>query len=353
MDPTTFRLFQGASSADNGATDIAVAVGVTPFIEAYEWTNTGGFGTKYSNPSTLPAGGANAVAFSPSGNDIAVAHNNSPDISVYPWSSSGFGTKYSNPSTTPAGDANDVSWHSTGNDLAVAHNNSPYLSVYPFTSGTGFGTKYTDSSIPTGNMEGITFNPDGDYLIAAGGGAPYWLLCWNFTSGTGVGSRLTNVTTPAGGNYTDLAMSHDGNNFVGTFFNTPFVQAYTFDAPSNPWFTTLSNPSSLPPNHGWGATFSPDDSVIVVGHYDSPFISAYAFTGSSWGTKYSNPSSLPANRNRPVFTADGSAIITADVSSPYLEAWAWDNTSGFGTKYSNPSTLPAGGAYNVAIKPIL
>ena len=35
-------------------------------------------------------------------NHIAVAHDTTPYISVYPWSS-GFGTKYTNPATLPTG----------------------------------------------------------------------------------------------------------------------------------------------------------------------------------------------------------------------------------------------------------
>ena len=37
----------------------------------------------------------------PTAKYIAVAHSNSPYITAYPWSSSGFGTKFSNPGTLP------------------------------------------------------------------------------------------------------------------------------------------------------------------------------------------------------------------------------------------------------------
>ena len=76
--------------------DIAIAHQGTPFISVYPWSS--GFGTKYADPSTAVAGDGRSVAFSPSGNDIAIAHNDAPNISVYPWSS-GFGTKYANPAT--------------------------------------------------------------------------------------------------------------------------------------------------------------------------------------------------------------------------------------------------------------
>jgi hypothetical protein len=42
------------------------------------------------------------VAFSPTGADIAIVSDNSPYIFAYPWSSE-FGTKYSNPATLPTG----------------------------------------------------------------------------------------------------------------------------------------------------------------------------------------------------------------------------------------------------------
>ena len=41
---------------------LAVAGRTTPFVEAYPWSSSG-FGTKYSNPATLPAGNGDSVAF--------------------------------------------------------------------------------------------------------------------------------------------------------------------------------------------------------------------------------------------------------------------------------------------------
>ena len=43
---------------------------------------------------------------------IAVAHDNSPFISTYPWSA-GFGTKYANPATLPTGTGNGVAFFGT------------------------------------------------------------------------------------------------------------------------------------------------------------------------------------------------------------------------------------------------
>jgi hypothetical protein len=89
-----------AFSPDGSA--IAVAHGTTPFITAYPWSSSG-FGTKFANPATLPAGGGLGVSFSLNGSALAVAHSTTPFVTAYPWSGSGFGTKYANPSTLPTG----------------------------------------------------------------------------------------------------------------------------------------------------------------------------------------------------------------------------------------------------------
>ena len=105
------------------------------------------------------AAGAGGVAPSPGpySGDIAVAHDTTPYISVYPWSS-GFGTKYANPTTLPAGTGRGVAFSPDGADIAVAHRTLPFISVYSWSS--GFGTKYADpATLPTGNSNGVAFSP--------------------------------------------------------------------------------------------------------------------------------------------------------------------------------------------------
>jgi hypothetical protein len=43
--------------------NIAIAHSITPYISVYPWSS--GFGTKYSDPATLPTGTGRSVAFSP------------------------------------------------------------------------------------------------------------------------------------------------------------------------------------------------------------------------------------------------------------------------------------------------
>ena len=227
--------------------DIAVAHSTTPFISAYPWTAGTGFGAKYSNPATLPAGTGNGVAFTSAGTDIAVAHNTTPFISAYPWTAgTGFGAKYSNPATLPAGTGIGVAFTSAGTDIAVAHVTTPFISAYPWTAGTGFGAKYSDpATLPAGTGNGVAF-------------------------------------TSAG---TDIAVAHP---------TTPFISAYPWTAGTG-FGAKYSNPATLPAGTGIDVAFTSAGTDIAVAHVTTPFISAYPWTaGTGFGAKYSDPATLPA-----------------------------------------------------------
>ena len=79
-----------------------------PRVSVYAWSSSG-FGSKYSDPSTLPVGHGVGVKFNPDGDVILVAEGThiSPHVKAYVWNN-GFGSKYSDPSTSPTSDANDV-----------------------------------------------------------------------------------------------------------------------------------------------------------------------------------------------------------------------------------------------------
>ena len=56
----------------------------------------------------------NKAAFSPSGNEIAIAHDGGAGVSAYAWSAgSGFGAKYSDPAVLPSGGGIDVNFTGT------------------------------------------------------------------------------------------------------------------------------------------------------------------------------------------------------------------------------------------------
>jgi len=118
------------------------------------WAWSSGFGTKQSAPSSYPQGPVNAVKFSPNGEYIAVASNVSPDIHVWPWSSSGFGSPYANPSTLPGYDQYDCAWTTDSAALVSCGLVSPFVHAWAFDN--GFGSKYSNpSTLPQTSGRGV------------------------------------------------------------------------------------------------------------------------------------------------------------------------------------------------------
>ena len=175
--PHGLRAAAGAKAGYSG--DIAVAAGSSSYIYVYPFNSGTGFGTKYSDPSTLPNGSGNGIAFSPNRNVVVVANNANPCINAYPWTSgTGFGTRYSDPATLPSGNVINppngygVAFSPSGNDLVLAANKSPYIWAYPWSS--GFGTQYSDpSTVVSGVGNSVAFTPSGTRVALAHRGSPY------------------------------------------------------------------------------------------------------------------------------------------------------------------------------------
>ncbi len=133
---------------------IACAHEVSPYISVFPWTSPG-FGTKYANPASLPSGNCNDVVFNNAGTVLAVAVAVSPYVEAYAWSA-GFGSKFSNPSTLPTGAGSGIDFSPSDNAIAVAHSTSPYVTAYAWNG--GFGAKYSDpSTLPAGNASYVKF----------------------------------------------------------------------------------------------------------------------------------------------------------------------------------------------------
>jgi|688.fasta_scaffold91250_2 hypothetical protein len=165
-DPATLPTGAGRS-VEFSDSQIAVAHNNSPYVSVYPFSTAGGFGTKWANPVTLPTGNAYDVSWYNLGSEaIAVAHDNSPYVSVYPFSTgSGFGSKYADPVTLPTGSGRSVDFTdgvaSGVRSLAVGHDTSPYVSVYPFSLVSGIGTKSADfTTLPAGNVLGVKFSPN-------------------------------------------------------------------------------------------------------------------------------------------------------------------------------------------------
>src|SRR5690606_38423399 len=98
---------------------------------------------------------------------LAVAHRNSPNITIYKRSGNTF-TKLSNPSLLPPDSATSCAFDPTGTYLAVGYSNFSHFALYRRN-----GDTFTRSTLPTSNPRGFAFDPTGTYLAVAHSDSPY------------------------------------------------------------------------------------------------------------------------------------------------------------------------------------
>jgi hypothetical protein len=235
-------------------------VGVaSPYVRVVEWNNISGVGQLFSSPSILPSSSANCVTWNKSGSCIAVAHNRSgvsTNISVYSWidqprsSGGGFGSKYSNPSPIPPGNVLGVSFNNAGTAIAVAHTNSPFISVYEWSDATGFGAKYPNPSIlPPASGRYVTFNPNDTSIAVAHDNAP-GVSVYQWSNSTGFGSRYPNPSPAPTGSSRTVKF-----NSTGTVIAFAATSIDGFGLFVYPWSNST----------GFGSRYSNPPNVLNIG----------------------------------------------------------------------------------------
>jgi hypothetical protein len=304
----------------------------------YRFNDVTGFGTKYSNPVSLPAGNGYGVTFSSDGSTIALANHQYDGVSVYPWSSStGFGTKYTQ---TLNEFAYGVAFNPSKTAIAVTTQSSPYVNAWPWSS--GFGTKYSNpATLPSGLGYSVKFNPAGNVLAVGLGSSPYIsAYAWSSGFGSKYSDPATLTIYPI--NSVDFNSTGDAITFGGLY-----AGAYAW---SSGFGTKYTNPSGFPTG-AYGSAFNPAGTVVAYtqSYGGANPIVAYPWNSSTgYGTKYASPalSISSTDINAIGWNPTGTAIAVATASSPYVHAYAWYN--GFSTKYSNPATLPGGVGRSIA-----
>lgn len=350
--------FWGKSNAvDIGA--VAFSNSTTPFVRAFKWT-TAGFGTQYSNPSTLPAGGRNAIEFSNSGGAVAAVGSSSPQLVAWPWSdSTGFGAKYTNPSSFPAGTTcYDVKFNGTGSSQVVVAgiNISPGVVAYKWSDSTGFGTKFSDPSTPpvptddSSYVAAIAFSKSGNAIVvttsgSSGTSSPY-IHAYAWSSSTGFGTKYSNPSFTYSGDAVQQALSFSSTGgAVGMISAYELVTIYQW-SDSTGFGTTYVVPSLHSGVFNAGLTFHPSSGVIAIG-FDAGTdsgIAMYQWSDSTgFGTRYADPSNRTGwgdGAYEMTFSPSGTVFGAITDDTPYLAVYPWDNSTGFGTRYNNPSSWP-------------
>ena len=337
-----------AASQEKQFVDIAFGHSVSPFTTAYPWNLGVGFGTKYANPSTLPNGDCYHLRFSYSNKYLIIASGSSPYVVAYNWTpGSGYGTKFADPGTAVTGTVGrgaNFSWDEQV-AMVVATGTSPYINAYVWSS-SGFGTKYSaPTSPPSNNAYMAEWNRDNAYVQIACQIANGGITGYAWTNASGFGTRLANPTSAGD---TGFSISVSGTNleiFLSTATTvSPFVHAYAWTGTA--YGTKYANPASV------GAGGSVDNAsrtsipdAVAFAMLGGTGQVAYPWTnGSGFGTKYTDPTDplgTGSNLGRSVsWTPDGQDIVYGTGFSPYVAGYKW--SSGYGTKYSAPVTTPTG-----------
>ena len=131
--------------------------------------------------------------------------------------------------------------------------------------------------------------------------------------------------------------------------NSPFITAYPWSGGG--FGTKVANSDTLPTGAGASVAFNPAGTAIALAFEASPYINVYSWSGDNFNTKFANPVTLPTGVGGGVtFNPAGDTIAVAHNNTPFLSAYPWSG-SGFGTKFADPVTLPTGFGRSVAFHP--
>ena len=301
---SVYNLLLGVVGA--GATAGSTTLGVThattsPYgtvgVSAYPWGDSTGFGTKYTEPTGMVGstnGSALCIDFNHTNTVVAIGHYSTVTTEMfyaYPWSdSTGFGTKYTNATAPnyPLG----VSFNPTSTAISFAHLTTPFISTYPWDNTTGFGTKYANPATLPGGLGGsVTFSPDGATIVVGFGVSSPYIYAYPWSAG--YGTKYADPATPPTGNpTTGVSFNPAGTAIVASTVASPYIQAYPWSAGFG---TKYTNPATLPAGSASGYSpvkFDSSGTSIAVAHSTTPFVSAYPWS-AGFGTKYANPATLP------------------------------------------------------------
>lgn len=350
MTSITDSALLGAAGAGGGGTGpysgfLVVTNGSDGIPRAYEFSSVTGFGAQITS-SSLGASWLNDCAFTSTGDAIVYGLSSSPYIAALAFSAAGFGSRYSNPSTLPTGQIGSVVFSPDNSVIFAGSSSSPYINAYAWNSTTGFGSKYSNpATLPTGNARDIDITTAGDALAVASASVTnptFRVYPWD--NATGFGSAYSIPFNNR--NKYSIAFSHNDDAIVAIgVFNTDANDFVSYQWSSLTGIgSSFTDPATVPKNfsvYGTKICFTSDDSVVFFAVDVSPSVLAYPFSSvTGYGAKYADPSPTSTTANQIDITPDDACVAVGLPASPYVRVWPW-SPSGFGSAYSNPSTALA------------
>jgi hypothetical protein len=273
--------------------------------------NSSGWGTLSAAPQSTLDTSSNAIATNPAGTVVGTANSTtSPYLQIYPWTpgsgwnGGGFGTWYSFPSTPPTGTGESIAWSRSGDFVAIGHANSPRVSVYPFSVSSGFGTKVSNpATLPSTTARGVVFT-NGAIIAASrsssSAATAAFPEAWAWSDSTGFGTRYSNPSNGYKQTFpSSLAVSQNGSLVTATtFYNDttsyalPSVHMWTWSDASG-WGTYYTNPTGSPSSgtqNGTGINATSDAAAYAGAQ--SPTVRVWSVSSSGFGSKFADPSPL-------------------------------------------------------------
>ena len=296
----------------------------------------------------IPSSTAYGAAYSPDGLHLALCGAGQV-LNIYRRNGDGL-TKIANPSSLPPGYANDVAFSPDSQYLAVASSGSPYITIYK-RNGDVFTKLANPTTLPNGLVNSVAFSPDGTQLICVGSiggggrGAAPWLN--RYKRNGDVFTKLINISQPdVATDVFSVAYSPDGNyaavGYDGS--NTIYLYKVIGDA-----LTLLGYAPSTSGGAVTGLAFSPDSRYLVASCAGTPWLLIYKRSGDTF-SRLANPDVLPGSRaNDVAFSSDGVHLAVSTNNSPYLSIYklVGDSLS----KLANPAVIPGSTGEAVAFYP--
>ena len=259
-------------------------------IQTFAWSSSG-IGTRYALPSVSAVSAVMEARWSPNGQAIVGANYiNSPYIIGYAYTQgTGFGTKYSDPGTLPSGSQYSVSWKDNSIVCVSGLTGASSLNVYDWSS--GFGTRYANPSTAAASTYSMRFYTGNgmNVLVGSRTGTPY-TQAYNFFGG--FGSKYSNPATAPGGVANYCSFSEDGAYVAIAHDGFPYVTVYPWS--SSGFGTKYTNPSTDIGGGGQSVGFQKGASVIGMTMDAGEFIAAYQWSSSGFGTRYAKYTTSPA-----------------------------------------------------------
>ena len=314
-----------------------------PYVGAGLWTKENGFGTKLADPTSSETVGAGTINPNAARNAFITGLNGgSTFLAAYKFNAStgGFGTKYSNPASLP-GSSTDISPVFNPSDSIVVAGSgvTPYVYAYPWSNTNGFGTKYANpSTLVTTPTRALNFNSAGTALFFSGQGQSGRARAYKW-SAAGWGTKYTDSSI-AGGTNTIMIQGNTANTAVFVSAdNTPGQAAWPWNDVTG--FGTIYTTISPVPAASANGRACVDKNMrkYICGSNTTPFIYSYRWNNTTgWGSRYTAPTAATGQIATTSISPDGASILGTMVPSPYVQAYIWlDDNQGWGAKYAGPT----------------